>query len=517
MSNTVQAPLGVKDFVQPLVNRYTSFGAKSDVAETMATMRLMEMFKSGNGGAISKSLNKALATTGIVPQDGTMGADALKREDIVNEVQVTELDYKKYAPLWHWFTKKPCYSDVVQLTELDDWGGEDDLGFLDEGLTDGGLSAIDPNIERDVTPVKWLGQHGQVMRTALAVEALGIGGDPAIGNAGEISSEARLQRLMLSANYLGWHGSYTHNRSEFSGLLAQIRSAHKRGSDNKITRINCAGQPITQDLLADIEQQLFDNGGEFTDLWWGSTSLADTKKQLDVGQRYQPGSGLTLGNFADGYVVQSVGLDPQIVKLHRDRHLDAPKWDGTHADSNSASTPLKPSAVAAANSATNAKNVWDSYLPASTYYYAVCGVSAKGRSAVRAAAAPVVVGASEKAVVTITNNSTDTKFFMVFRGTSATNLKYVGRVIAHGLTVGQTTQFEDKGEYIPGTSTAVAVSARPRRGGFNSVMFRQLWMCDKIVLPNAIMSEQFAWIMAGTPQVLNRPHHVILENIGRQS
>lgn len=509
--------LELQDWVGPMSKSLTDLGVEPARAEGAVQAKMRSMFARCTGGGTSVSLSKAIATTGIIPNGDTSGGDALKFEDVVAQVQVTELESKNYCPFWNTITKKPTKTDVVQLTELNSFGGSDDNAFLDDSLSDGGMSYQDPNIERDTTPVKWLGGMGQVMRSALAVEAMGIDSDPAVGNAGEIASWARLEALLKGLNRACWHADNGRNSMEFNGFLAQVRRVHKRGSDNKITRINMNGLPITPKDLAAAEYVFYDNGGMFNELWYGGALLSDTKNLLqDAGAaRWGSGDKITMGQIADSYVIQAMNLDVETIKIKRDHHLDPWKGNGTHQPTNLLATSYKPTAVAAVNSNVNAKNIWDSYLPQNTYYYAVDGKGSKGNSEVQAGAAPVVVGLNEKAILSITQNSSETKEYRIWRGTSPTNLKLLTSVKA--APGGGVTTFVDNGEFVPGCGMAVASSNHKVGQGFSTVMFRQLWPLDKIALPTAAMSEQFAWITAGTMQLLKPVHNIIFENVGRMN
>lgn len=515
MSKNIQTPLSAVDFIN-----YRAQGLRAQLpdlslgdAEKFAMAGMVSVFAETGSESLShvgREIRKALSTDGTVPVGGTTGANALKTTDLIEEIQSTELAADEYAPTWKWINKKPTKQDVVQLTELSDYGGSDEYGFLDETQADGGLDAYDPTLERKTSPVKWLGQYGRVMRTALAVEALGMSGDPEIGNAMEVSSFARLERLQRSTNYGIWHFDNAVNSNEFTGILAQIDAADD--PTTKPTVFNMAGNPLTPENLSTVKQFMYNNGAKATDMFAGVHTFTDLEIQLLPSIRRGDNQNVTLGT--DATKMSLLSLFPtrgQNVDFHIDPHLDASKKDGSQAAA--ANAPTKPTSAAVTTSNTSATNRWGSTLaPAgATFYYKVSSVNSKGESDSRTGDVAAVVDVDEKAIITITRADVNTKFYNIYRSDDGgVTFKYLDRVKCTGTSV----VYNDKGDKVPGTGKIVFLENMPIRNGFSTVMFRQLWPVDKLKLPTAVMSEQFAWLMAGSPQLLRAKRNILLTNVG---
>ena len=515
-----QKPLSAEDIVEYRAKlrkgMYDRIGVSCDMGNLYreASFELASAFAESGAQRQSESLKaivKALSTTGIVPVGGTTGADAIKTTDLIEEIQSTELDPNIYATTWKWIAKKPCKQDVVQLTSLDDYGGDDALGWVDETQSSGGLNYNDPTLERRTTPVKWLGQLGQVMRTALVVEGLGTTGSPEIGSAMELASDSRLKRLIKNANWTCLHGDNSINPHESNGIFAQISGAF--GTDGKANEYNMAGQPISQDVLATIESFMYANGGVFTDLFAGPDVFVDLKKQLIAPQRTAPGENVTFGNTFNKYrLLELFGLDLETSRFHLDKHLDPNLSNGL--ESADANAPAAPSAVTVTQVSPGAPyNKWGTTLApgGGTYYYAVKAVSSGGRSVVTAGNAAGTVTGSQNNSLAISRADVTTVMYYIYRGTSASNLLYLNRCACTGAT----TTFVDDGHKIPGTSDLLILSNQRLANGFSTVMFRQLWPIDKVQLPEQAMSKQFVYLMAGTVQLTKAIHCLAIRNVGR--
>lgn len=494
--------LGYEDFVSYIAGNYQFLG--QDGAQMMAERRLGELVKS-------------LATTGIVPADGTTGADALKQEDLLPTIMSTELTAQFFAPFWTALHKKPTISDVVQQTNLTDYGGPSKRGggFIDSSLATGGISAIDPALDRRALPVKFMGAQYQVLRSALAVEALGLGVNPDAGNAEQVAAESRLQQLIIQANWMAWHGRNAVNSHEPSGVLDQIRSEHTAA---KPTRFNLNGSPITQETMADIKRLLYSNGAIWTQFWAPPTVLGDIEKQLIPHTRFSPGEAMTIGNYADQILTQGLGGDTKRSQVYRDDHLSPKRTiEPTVAESGA---PLKPASVSAAASNAASTNVWSSYLPAGSYYYSVAAVGLAGVVSDVTAASVVAPTAAQKVTLTITNAAQaagTVKYFEIYRGTSTTNRQYLTRIAAESVGSGGTATFVDDGEWVPGTSTCAALQILPRPNNNYDIQVRQLLPILKVKLPTALFAEQGGWVLGFTPQVCMPAFQLILENVGQLS
>lgn len=495
-------PLTYEDFFKPRASYWGNRLGDAIAGQKLAQLELNDTFAKG------------LNVTGTIPGDGTAGGDALKQQDLINMVMNAELTMQNHAKFWNWISKVPCYSDIVELTRLDAYGGFRRGGFMNEADADGGIAATDPTLTRRTTPVKWLGGRYQVFRPALAIRSLTLNSDPIIGGSEAVSSQARLQRLILNANEMLWFGNNTENTHEFNGVIKQIQAVH---TANKPTRYNCAGNAITPEVLEDIQQYLLSNGGVWTDFWWSPKAIADLSKQLIPAARSQFGTTIKMGNYADEMLIQSLGGDPATAQFHRDLFLDP--FTETDAGSADSGAPTAPSTVAITQTTDAVGNAWGTKLAAGTYFYSAKAVGYSGRSVAVAGDTSVTVDGMNKVTVTITNATAagTTAFFEVYRGTTVANRKYLGRVSSGSTGIGATVAYVDQGETIPGSASAVAVTNMPQANGASDVMFRQLYPTTRIVLPNSLMAENAGWILGGTAQLLRPTFCLVIENIGRYS
>lgn len=493
--------LSYDDFFKPLVRNYSQNFSKG-AAEEIAAAHLH--------GTINKGLN----TTGTIATDGTTGGDALKQQDVLKQIAVAELQASSHATLWNWIKKVPTYSDVVERTMLDSWGGRRRGGFINSQSASGQLEGSDPSLERSSLPVRWMGGRYQVFRSALAMQSLQFGADPIMGGAEDVASTAKAQQLILNANEMCWFGDPDKNALEPHGVLRQIRDVN---SSRFITRYNMKGRPVTPETMPEIEEILRSQGGLWTDFFWSPSAFADMRKSMLSFIRTQSGSALTLGTYTDEALIMDMAGNRDVAKLRIDNFLDAPPADN---EADGPNPPTAPTSATITVSSSDVINAWGDTLDAGTYNYKVRAVGVNGWSAMVTGDAAAAPSGSQKVVVTIknaaTNNKGDVAYFDVFRGEGANgDVKYLGRVKANDAAGGADVVFYDDGEFVPGCSTAAALTNRKFGMGGQEMMVRQLYPMTKVRLPNDVMAEQAAWIMGFTPQVVVPQFCLVLENVGR--
>lgn len=489
--------LSWKDFSKSVEAAYAPrFGV--DVAAGMA-----EAF-------MESALEKGLASTGTQAIAGvTTGGDATTMESLYDEVVSTELNMKDHATIWNDLQKVPVFEEFVQKVDMNSYGGFRRGGFINPNVASGGVVGRVPNLKRNGIPIRWVGGRYQTFTNLNSQRTLGLNVDPAVGNATELNSEARLQAMILNANELCWHGDNDINSLEPEGILKQIRAHYTKG---KPTRLDMKGQPITRDFVPTLRTMLRLAGGFWTHFYGAPTMYNDLELSMLSDIRRVDGQPATLGMYPEDALIRDLGGKKGTSLLREDQFLETLGDEPTASDDGA---PTRPSSVTAA-AATNAAgtNFWGSNLSAGVYYYSVAAVGINGRSAIRALTGSVTVTTGQAVTLTITNADAGTVFFEVYRGTTATNRKYLYRVTAEGIGAGSTQTFTDDGEWWPGCSTAVALTIRPMRK-CQSVHIAQLLPTTKVELPADLMAREAGWICGFTPRVMNEVHNVEIVNIGR--
>lgn len=488
--------LSWKDFQNSISTNFAkSFGA--DIANGIADVFL------------EQALQKGLASTGTQAIAGvTTGGDATTMEALYDEVVSTELNMKDHATIWNDLQKVPVTEEFVQKVNMNSYGGFRRGGFINSGVASGGVMSRAPHLRRDGIPIRWVGGRFQTFTSLNSQRTIGFNTDPAIGNATELNSEASLQQMILNANGLVWHGDYDVNGLEPYGIISQIRGAYSR---NKPTRINMKGLPITRDFVPKLRQMLKAMGGNWTHFYGAPTLYADLEISMLGDIRRTDGQPATLGMYPEEAMIRDLGGNKATSKLREDLDLENLGGDDFVGSDNA---PLRPSAVAGAAVAATTPNFWGSYLPASVYYYSVASVGINGRSQVRTVATGLIVGATQKVELAITNADAGTVFFEVYRGSTAGNRQYLGRISCEGVAPGDSVVFTDDGEFVAGTTTAVALTIRPMKK-CQSIHICQLLPTTKVNLYPDLMATEGGWICGFTPRVLNEEHNIILENVGR--
>ncbi len=472
----------------------------------------------GTAASNGSGLSKALTSDSNIAIAGTVGGESLKIQDLTQTLANAELNSKDHAPLWNFLKQVPCDSDVVEMTQMQSYGRHRGGGYLRTNIKSGGLRSRDPKMEREVTPVRWTGQRWQTFTTLNSQRTLSFNNDPVVGGADQVNSMAAMESLILDNNYLGWHGNFSVNHYEPNGLIQQTVLAHDGSDYRTVTIIDLKGEPITPETLPIITKTLRAKGAVWTDFWHGNQTEADLEIMMESIVRSETGQRLTLGLIPEGQMVKAMGGKVGESKFHMDLMLDPIFPDDTFGADPEA--PVKPTSVTGANSsAGSVTNPLGGKLPAGVYTYSVSAVGTNGRSDVRPIAASVTVNGSQKAVLTITNGA-DTAgdysvdYFEIWRAAVGGTRRYLTRIPANGVANGATVTFEDKGEFVPGCSSAFAMSNRPNGVGGASWMIRMLHPIAKVILPQDVLANEAAYICGWTPQGLTRTHNVVIRNIG---
>jgi len=460
---------------------------------------------------------KGLSTTGVIAVNDTTGGDSLKLQDLTKQIQTAALQAKYHARFLHWTTKQPCFSDVIEKTLRDGYGGFRGGGFINPANASGGLTSADPSLTRETLQVKWLGGQYQAFRTLLAVQSLGIDRDPITRGGMAVVSDSRLQQLMLDVDYQCLHGDPALNAYEMQGAISQIRVTD---SGKWVCRFNMNGKPLNPNIMPDIEEILQSKGGFWTDFWWSPTARSDFRKQLNNQVRIGTGEQVNVGVDADKFLIEGFSGDPEYAKVSLDIFLNS-MWE-TVAIAEGPQPPPAPTSVTATPGSTTALNYWGSYLPAGIYNYSANCVGINGRSLVTVAGSVAVPNGTQSVSVAVvlpsSINTGDVAYVEIYRGNGATGTRsYLGRVAANAIAASGTATYVDNNEFMPGCTTAMALTNRKIGTAGGEILYRQLYPTTKVVLPNNVMAEQGAWLTAGTIQVLVPQFCLVIENIGRLS
>lgn len=459
------------------------------------------------GSRLETDLAKGMVTSGIVPAAGTTGADAAKVEDLSSAIGLQALGIQHTAT-WKMLPKKATVSDAVEFVTADSVGETVGGGYVDPSVQDGGIAAVDGSLERKMLPIKWYAAQYQTFQNAMAVTSIGFSGRSAPGEADNTNQFMALQRHVRNLNWAALHADNAKNALEPTGLIPQIQGVH---STARPTRFDMNGQPIGPDTWADLGAMIYQASGSFTDLVGGVNVLADFQKQLQPGSRHGLGEKTGLLSYPDATLVQGLGGDPNLAKIHRDLDLDAPLGYDDHAAD--AGAPSAPTSLTSAVDAGTLNWRGKTGLDAGTYYYSVVAYGNGGRRSIATAdTTPAqVVAQGERVTLTITRSDANTKEYRIYRGTSASTRQYLGRVKCTGAT----DTFVDNNEKIPGTGSALALTIAPMGDGHATIEVRQLFPMTVIDLPRSLMAFNKAYLTGMTPQVRTPYQQVVIENIGR--
>ncbi len=482
----------------------------SKSVETMFRPRFGDSASDIASAYIESALEKGLDSTGTQAIAGqTVGGDALTMEALHDEVVSTELNMKDHATIWNDLQKVPVLEEFIQKTDMSAYGGFRRGGFINPRQATGGVVSRTPKLKRKGLAVRWVGGRFQTYTSLNSQRTLGLNTDPAVGNAAELNSEARLQAMILNANELCWHGNNSVNSLEPDGIIEQIRLGN---TVKKPTRVNMKGMPIVRDTLPMVRRMIRNAGGKWTHFYGAPTMYEDLEVSMLGDIRRTDGGAVTLGMYPDTALIRDLGGNAAYAKLREDQFLENLGEDPTVGDDG---CPIRPSAVTATVVNATVNNAWGVQGMASGIYsYSVAAVGINGRSAVREVAAIVIVGANKNVQLDIQNADAGTVFFEVYRGSTSTNRQYLGRVSAEEVEVGELATFVDDGEFLPGCTQAVALTITLSKR-CNSIHIAQLLPTTKVDMAPELMAREAGWICGFTPRVMNEPHCIVFENVGR--
>lgn len=471
-------------------------------------------------GQAESYMRKALDVDGTKSSGGTTGGNALKIEDLMQTVAWATINSDQ-ATFWQAINKRGAASTYVENTRVNDLGGIFGGSWADPTTITGGGQAKQANFVRSNEVIKWYVEDFTTTLPAELIAAQGFQGAPKPGNAGDMNALTRLQALILNLDTAALLGDADANPLEANGVLKMYREVHDRTS-RKI-RINCNGQPISQDTLENIAAAAYDLGFNINNGWWGPRTQADVKKGLYPYNRGSQGGSEALGMTLNGWFAEQINNDnPELVKIRKNRNLDPKLYASGSANSGA---PAAPTTVTGALSTDSTGNTLDGGKLGNTpVWYWVKAHGIKGRSVATQltnSGTPVSLSPNggQKATLTITNGDADTKKFEVYCGytNDPSKATLIGQVRADNIALNATTTFVDQGEVLPNCSTALFYKDEMLPDGSSLVMARQLLAPTRYLLPIAAFTRPCIWMSGNCFQLRAPEWGIVLENVGAAS
>lgn len=325
-------------------------------------------------------------------------------------------------------------------------------------------------------------------------------------------------QLLQDANWLCYTGDSTVVPTEFDGLEAQMRAGVAAGRVAGDHIINMKADPLNSIepfTRANAIVTDFENFGTATDVFWPNDVQADIDASLDPAYRVSLN-----GNANDvklGAPVTGINLSDGVVKPHKDifipyKRLTMPfqARGGGYAAVAATLAGLAPASVSYAVTS-NADTDFASGH-AGNYYYAVCGVNAKGEST-GVISAQQAVAAGQIVTITITPSVGGQETgYAIYRGRkNGTNALSDMRLMLRVPKTVTTTVYVDRNRRIPGTTKAFMLNMKKSD---TAILWRQLLPMFKFRLfPQDQLVLPWAQVLMGYLRLSKLRHHIMFENI----
>jgi hypothetical protein len=383
---------------------------------------------------------------------------------------------------WRDIPKLQAYNTVEEYNRLVSYGGAGS-GFFKEG---GLPKEDDSQYERKAALVKFMGTTGIVTHALSLVRS--AHGD-VIGREAKNRTLALLKQVELALFF----GNSEHDSLAFDGIEKVI--SDEVIAQGKQNIVDMRGSALDEETLEDVSQIISDEFGVLTTMYLGNKALTDLAKQILPNGRFSLPFGDQAGRL--GYRIRHFDSQTGSFELKPNVFLKPGAAPKAVADSGAPASPTVTSLVAGANAASK-------FTAQATHYYAVAALNSDGES-LPSAVSNVSVSVGEAVTITIASVPAGAKYYKIYRGTSAANIKEMITVKATGGVI-----HIDKNDDLPGTAKAFGIMLDAEQG----LSFKQLAPLMKMDLATIAASYRFMILLYGVPVVYAPSKMVIIKNIG---
>jgi len=397
-------------------------------------------------------------------------------QSLENTVHIVTFDIRKHIPLFNKIVKQPAFATIEEYNRLLSYG-EGGAFFQDGGIP----RADDAQYERVAEKVKFMGCVGEVTGPMI------LAGRAKFGDILAQQVYNRTAFLLRKIEEALFFGNDGYDTLAFRGIIQQIVSGAT--SDNIVDK---RGQPLELGDLEDGATVVADNYGFPTDMFMSIREKASISKLMYPTTRFNsPGQAAAAGVPIDKYAAANGEFN-----LIGDVWLRPGAAPKSVADSLAPAGPAAPVCTVIASVG--------SLLDQATYFYKVSSINSNGESLAIAGDTSITVSAVDKAGQLVITNVSGAKSYKVYRGTTATNMKFM---VEQAATVGATTTIVDAGADIPGTSKAILLDSA-------EIALKQLLPVRKVDLARVADSTRWMQISYLTLVLYAPKRLVYYKNIG---
>lgn len=438
-----------------------------------------------NPGAVNE-LNKALATNSAIGSDGS----ALIPQSLETTLKVTTYRLKELK-LWPRLFKKAAENTVEEYNVLNSYGAEENP-FMPEG----GLPNEDASeYLRETGLVKFMGTTRSITHPMTLVRTVGV--NNSIVDQEDSNGTIHLLKLLEVALF---YANDKLNPLAFKGFKQQII---ERAPENVI---DLRGEPLTAQVMEDIDLRAADNWGEIDTLYCTTRAKANLSKSMlgtDKMLRLIPQSATStqLGMTVDKYDGNNSQFDITSHKMIRENTRPKSLIIDTLQGRVLVGPVIAATPVAAAN-----LNV-SSRLSAGTYTYMVSAVNDVGEGLPCLPTAPVAMAVNDGVQLQITNVP-GARYYRIYRNRAGEQTLYLMDEVKS--TGGQFTAYVDRGFWIPGCSLAFGLYV----DGDQGMSFKQLAPLMKLPLAQINTSIRWSILLYGMLQIYQPRKQIMLINVG---
>jgi hypothetical protein len=449
-----------------------------------------------------QTLVKALEAGSYNAAPGTLTQGAALQTEELSPVMQNVTFEDKHIKLQKALGVKECKSQLVQFNRQLDYGI-----FGGSAQYEGGIGEEDTsNFSRITVPMSF---YSTVRRVTVAANYIGAfdgvkaedraAHDAAMKLAGDVEFDSfRGQSDFSNAGVFDGNPLAAAKMPNMIGLDAQVRQSDaisntqdlmfaEYGSDQTV--VLSANGGLTQSIIEDSAVRSAMNMGSADKMYLDPISLSHYNKIAHAKERiFLAGS----AQEATGAELRKQWVASGMVELEASRFLSG-KTRPARPRVGSPVAPVAPTAAAAAGG----------NLAAATYVYYVTAANERGES-VASAAVSQAATAGQRITLTIAPVG-QAKYYNVYRGTTAANAKFIGRVKA---AAGNTT-FIDLGNKQPGSVTGFLVQS-------NTMGLHQLAPYSRLKLAISDLSLPEAHFRFLALAVYQPRKNVVIDNITGQ-
>ena len=457
-----------------------------------------------------EQLRKALVAGQTYNIQDQSGGQALRIQSLDTTMQAVIQDNQHFK-LFNRLAKPHASATVDEWTEQSGVGGF--LGGSTNTET-GDITEATGTYTRRVGLVKYLMTKRQVSFVVTLQNA--------IADAEAVEYANGALQLLTDAEYLCFEGDSSVVPTEFDGIAKQIIDLNAAGHIIDMRATPLTSQHAIVRAAATISG--YGNFGTPTDIFLSQEAQSDLDNGLDPAFRVPltdvGNGGTSLGAPVVGIRTSWGNIATQPDVFIRDEAMQAP-MEVTMPALTTANAALKGNAsvaITATQTGAVAGSQWTT-AQAGWYAYKVAAVGAAGESAlIDGDTAAQITQAGDSLTVTITNGTATATGWAIYRSAkcasksaaeavTAADMRLVKRV-AIGTT---TTVYQDKNEYIPGTTRAYILNMAPSA---TAITWRQLLPMVKFPLyPTTSAVIPWAQLLFGYLRISKRRHMVMLKNI----